>query len=148
MYNKTCNWYVYIYIYIFTMYGIYIITIGKPSNVSTASMNPCVGHWQYLVSFSQADESKFFIRESFGKMLKAKFNVGTCVVKVDYWACFREEHQNGGFYYHCTLKLTNAQSGCQSKIKFQKNMVFALILATNIISFCLHSDMSVKGTNM
>ena len=39
-------------------------------------------------------------------MLKAKFNAGTSVVKVDYWACFREEHQNDGFHYNCALKLT------------------------------------------
>ena len=66
--------------------------MGEPSNVSTASMNPCVGHWQCLVPYSRAHESKFFIWEGFGKILKAKFNAGTSVVKVDYWACFREEH--------------------------------------------------------
>ena len=42
-------------------------------------------------------------------MLAAEFNAGTSVVKVDYWACFREEHQNDGFHYHCALKLT----GCK-----------------------------------
>ena len=42
-------------------------------------------------------------------MLEAEFNTDTSVVKVDYWACFREEHHNNGFHYHCTLKLT----GCK-----------------------------------
>ena len=83
--------------------------MGKPSNLSTAAMNPCVGRRQYLVTYSQADESKFSTRESFGKMLEAEFNAGTSVVKVDYWACSREEHQNDGFHYHCALKLT----GCK-----------------------------------
>ena len=33
--------------------------MGEPSNVSTAAMNPCAGRQQYLVTYSQADESKF-----------------------------------------------------------------------------------------
>ena len=80
--------------------------MGKPSNVSTAAMNPRVGRRQYLVTYSQADEPKLSTRESFGKMLEAEFNADTSVVKVDYWACSREEHQNDGFHYHCTLKPT------------------------------------------
>ena len=46
-------------------------------------MNPCVGCRQYLVTYSQAGESKFSTRESFGKMLEAEFNASTIVVKVD-----------------------------------------------------------------
>ena len=76
---------------------ILVITIGEPSDLGTAAMNLRVGCRQYLVTYSQADESKFSTRESFGKMLEAEFNAGTSVVKVDYWACFRGEHQNDGF---------------------------------------------------
>ena len=83
--------------------------MGDPSNVSAVAMNPCVGCPQYLLTYSQVDESKFSIWESFGKMLEAEFNAGTSVVKVDYWTCSREEHQNDGFHYHCALKLT----GCK-----------------------------------
>ena len=39
-------------------------------------------------------------------MLEAELNASTSVVKVDYWACSREEHQNDGSHYHCALKLT------------------------------------------
>ena len=59
-------------------------------------MNPRVGRRQYLVTYSRADESMFSTRESFGKMLEAEFNAGSSVVKVDYWAYSREEHQNDG----------------------------------------------------
>ena len=58
--------------------------MSEPSNFSTAAMNLRVGRRQYLVTYSQADESTFFTRESFGRMLKADFNAGTSVVKVDY----------------------------------------------------------------
>ena len=63
----------------------------------------------YLVTYSQADESKFSTRENFGKMLEAEFNAGTIVVKVDYWVCSREEHQNDGFLYHWALKLADCK---------------------------------------
>ena len=33
--------------------------MGKRSNLSIAAMNPRVGRHQYLVTYSQADESKF-----------------------------------------------------------------------------------------
>ena len=39
-------------------------------------------------------------------MLEADFNAGASVVKVDYWACSREKHQNDGFQHHCALNLT------------------------------------------
>ena len=94
--------------------------MSERSNVSTASMNPCVVHWQYLVTYSQDDESKFSIRESFGEMLKAKFNASTSVVTGDYWACSREEHQNDGFHYHCTLKLTGCTKWLSVKNKISE----------------------------
>ena len=33
--------------------------MGELSKVSAAAMNPRVGHWKYLVTYSKADESKF-----------------------------------------------------------------------------------------
>ena len=33
--------------------------MGKTSNLSTATMNPCAGHRQYLANYSQDDDSKF-----------------------------------------------------------------------------------------
>ena len=59
---------------------ILVITIGEPSNLSNATMNPRVDRRQYLVTYSQADESKFFNRKSFGKMIEAEFNAGSSVV--------------------------------------------------------------------
>ena len=39
-----------------------------------STINPRVGRGQYLVTYSQIDESKFFTRGSFRKMLEAQFN--------------------------------------------------------------------------
>ena len=51
-------------------------------------------------------------------MLEAEFNAGTSVVKLDCWPCFREEHQNDGFHYHCALKLT----GCKKWLSVKKRI--------------------------
>ena len=76
--------YIYRYIYIYCIFNsifILVITAAEPSNLSTAAMNPDVGRWQYLATYSQVDESKFSTPQSFGKMLKAEFNAGTSVAK-------------------------------------------------------------------
>ena len=57
--------------------------MGEPSNISIAAINSHVSRRQYLVSFSQADESKFSTRESFGEVLEAVFNEGISIAKVD-----------------------------------------------------------------
>ena len=92
--------------------------MGEPSNLSTAAMNSRVRRGQYLVTFSQANESEFSTRERFGKMLQAEFNACTNVVKVDYWACSREEDQNDGFHYHCELKLACCKKWLPVKNRF------------------------------
>ena len=71
-----------------------------------------------VVDHSQADESKFSTRENFGTTLEAEFNAGANVVKVEYWACFREEHQNDDFHYHWVLKFTGCQNYLSVKIRF------------------------------
>ena len=56
-----------VYTYIASSTHILVITMGEPSNFSTAEMNPRAGRRQYLVTYSQADESTFSTRESFRK---------------------------------------------------------------------------------
>ena len=70
-------------------------------------LRPLVGKRQYLLT--QADENLFPTRESFGYAVEKEFNSGTSKVKVDYWACRRELHGNGGFHYHCSIKLTGSK---------------------------------------
>ena len=69
-----------VYTHIASSNHILVITVGEPSNLSNATMNPRVDRRQYLVTYSQADKSKFFTRKSFGKMLEAEFNAGSSVV--------------------------------------------------------------------
>ena len=67
--------------------------------------NKRVGRRQYLVTYSQADLSKFPSRDSFGNMLHNEFNKGNGIVRVCHWACCREQHADGGYHYHCAIKL-------------------------------------------
>ena len=53
----------------------------EPSNFSTAAVNPRVGRRQYLVTYSQADESKFFTQESFGVCWRQSFMLAPVFLK-------------------------------------------------------------------
>jgi hypothetical protein len=46
-----------------------------------------------------------------------EFNAGTSKVKVDYWAVCKEPHKNGGFHYHCSVKLTGAKKWISVKTR-------------------------------
>ena len=83
--------------------------MGEPSNLSTAAINSHIGRRKSFVNHSQAGESKLSTRKSSAEILEAEFNASTSAVKVDYWACYREQHQNPSFHYHCALKLISSK---------------------------------------
>ena len=64
------------------------------------------GRRQYLISYSQAEEQRFPTRECFANVVVEEFNMGDYAFKVSHWACCRELHQDWGFHYYCTVKLT------------------------------------------
>lgn len=65
-----------------------------------------VNRRQYLVTYSQADLTKFPSRESFSDALVSAFN-GSGKVVAEYWACCLEEHENtSGYHYHASVKLS------------------------------------------
>ena len=74
----------------------------------------------YLVTYSQADVEKFPTRESFGNAVATAFSNGTGKVKVDYWACCLEYHQNGGIHYHSTIKLSGPKRWAAVKTALTK----------------------------
>ncbi len=87
--------------------------------------NSRVGRRQYLVTYSQASAEKFPTRESFGRMLQEEFDSGSSQAKVSHWACCKEEHEKGGFHYHCCLKLTGVKKwlGVKNSINKKHNIV-------------------------
>ena len=88
---------------------------------SSQLKNTNVGRRTYLVTYSQADTTKFPTRESFGNMLEKFFNAGTGKVKVSHWACCMENHQDGGLHYHASLKLTGPKKWFKVKENITKS---------------------------
>ena len=56
-----------------------------------------------LITYSQADLSVFPTRQSFG----GAWALACGALKVEYFACGMEEHEDGGVYYHVAVKLNS-----------------------------------------
>ena len=67
----------------------------------------------YLITYSQADLSKFSSREHFAAAVVKSFKSGTA--NVLQWCCSREKHKKSGEHYHLALKLDRNQRWLQSK---------------------------------
>ena len=78
----------------------------------TQELDPRQARRTYLVTYSQADLTKFPTRESFADCVtaefvnKAKGYQHTITTPVTHYACAMEEHENGGKHYHLVLKLS------------------------------------------
>ena len=79
---------------------------------------------------------KLMSRESSWKMIDAEFNAGTSVVKVNHWACSREEHQNHGFHYYQALKLTGFKKWLSVENKMVENQGVQVSFSSKH-NFCL-----------
>lgn len=94
---------------------------------SSSLNNPRIRRRSYLVTYAQADLSKFPTRESFGLMLEKHFNYTYAKVlsktktKVLFWACCMEEHTTKGVHYHCSLKLSHSKKWKKVKEGIQNN---------------------------
>ena len=75
----------------------------------SSSLDPRSHRKTYLVTYSQANRILYPTRESFGQDVVDSFNSGESKVKVLYWACCLESHQNGGDHYHLALKLSGSK---------------------------------------
>ena len=69
-------------------------------------LKPLFGGRQYFITYSQADAGKFPTRESFAEAAVEESNGGKSIVKVQRWACCKEQHENGEIHDHCALKIT------------------------------------------
>ena len=67
------------------------------------------GRRVYLITYSQANTTRFQDRKDFAKFVAAAFNNTGGSVKVQYLAVCKEPHANGGEHYHCSLKLTGTR---------------------------------------
>ena len=80
-----------------------IYKIHSDNEMNDFRVNRCT----YLITYSKADLLKFPCRESFGEVVVEGFNYGPGMVKVEYWACCLEQHENTSEqHYHVSVKLS------------------------------------------
>ena len=84
-------------------------------------LNLRCGRRQYLITYSQADEQRSSTRGSFANVVVEESNRGNSAVKVSHWACCQELHQEGGFHYHCAVKLTGNKKLISVKARLTEN---------------------------
>ena len=71
----------------------------------------------YLITYSQADLSKFPTRESFAAAI---FTSERSKFRPQHWACCLENHADQGFHYHMALKLTGPKKWLECKQALQR----------------------------
>lgn len=61
----------------------------------------------YLLTYSQADLTRFPSRETFSRAVLDAFS--QTPANVLYWVCAKETHEDGGYHYHLAIKLDRVQ---------------------------------------
>ena len=79
------------------------------NNPAPQGFNKLIGKRLYLATYSQANETRFPTRKSFGDYIVEKFNAGNGKVKVMHWVVCKESHEGEGFHYHCAFKMTGVK---------------------------------------
>ena len=73
----------------------------------------------YLVTYSQADMTKFPTRETFANEVVKYFQ--STKVNVLHWVCCIEEHESNGQHFHLALKLSKNKRWLPVKRKMKNN---------------------------
>ena len=85
----------------------------------------------YLITYSQADLSKFPTRESFGNAIPIAFN-SSSKVKPTHWACCVESHEDSeSFHYHVLLALSGPKRWLEVKQSLQERFGVVVHFAEN-----------------
>lgn len=93
-------------------------------SIQTVSMPINCVRSVYLLTYSQADLTKFPSRESFVTAVRNSFASGTA--RLLQWCCSREPHQISGFHYHMCVKLDRNQRWINSKTILQEEYGIAV----------------------
>ena len=80
----------------------------------------------YLITYSQADLSKFPTRESFAAAICEVFTSERSKFRPQHWACCLENHADQGFHCHMTLKLTGPKKWLECKRAQQLGILLLL----------------------
>ena len=110
--------------------------------MTSSPLNLRCGRRQYLITYSQADEQRSSTRGSFANVVVEESNRGNSAVKVSHWACCRELHQEGGFHYHCAVKLTGNKKWISVKAQLTENHNIVVNFSDKHNFYTVHIDIS------
>ena len=88
---------------------------NNASNYSDKELHQRAVKSVYLVTYIQADMTKFPTRESFANEVVKYFQ--SMKVKVLHWVCCIEEHKSNGQHFHLALKLSKNKRSLPVKKK-------------------------------
>ena len=101
------------------------------------------------MTYSKADLSKFSSRKSFTEVLVAGLAYGPGNVKLEYWTCCLEQHENtSGQHYHVSVKLSGPKRWNRLKHTWLKGMGFVSTSQNRVQPIRLHSNTSPKLIRM
>jgi len=92
--------------------------MASEDEFQTQKLTPRISRRVYLITYSQADLTKFPTREKFGEAVKKGFDHSSGKVKVEHWACSLENHQIRGVHYHLSIKLSGVKRWKKVKDSF------------------------------
>ena len=87
---------------------------SSDSDFHNDELSTCQVRQVYLVTYSQADTSKFPTRKLFAEAVVLSFSRGT-TTSVVYWCCSQERHECSGVHYNLAIKLTKNQRWLPAK---------------------------------
>ena len=79
----------------------------EPSSDENLELDPRQVRQVYLVTYSQANTTKFPTRRSFAEVVVRSFSQRSETVLQ--WCCAQENHQRSGVHFHVAIKLNKNQ---------------------------------------
>ena len=129
-------------------HSIYNQKMDSADQFQSSSLDPRTISKTYLVTYSQANRNLFPTRESFGQSVADAFNKRSSKVKVLYWACCWESHQNERDHYHYSIKLSGSKRWKAVKGALKKESGIQVHFQMLTITTGAHSSISPKVTQI
>ena len=106
---------------------------GKTTSSSNDELGPRQSRQVYLVTYSQADRTKFPTRHSFAEAVVASFSSRSAVVL--HWCCSEEKHKKSGTHYHMCVKLDRVQRWMSAKAFLLENYSISVHFSSKHINY-------------
>ena len=97
----------------------------------STSDNSSVSRRSFLLTYSQADMTRFPTCQSFADVVMEAFDMVKSSRTVKEWACCKEKHTNGGTHYHLCVNISGSRRWNPVKNHIYNKHSIAVNFATN-----------------